>query len=292
MWQLAVRGPFSLFDALREYGSKQRLRYKMNGFNLDMRYITPNIVAMASPADRGVLDSATRNHVVEVNRFFNTYHKGFVKYYNLVGELGKFVFDAHRLDATIVHDYAFLDHEIPGLSRMQAFCNNVKGWLQMDPQNIVCIMCRSGRNRTAVMACAYLLYAWPQEFQTASDALAYFTWCRMRTGEAVEIPSQRRYISYFSQRFAAEPQKLKMSRVFIPVGPLKQNKIRLEIHELRVSGDDKGNENEIRLLWTSKGKQVSGCVFGRSCGSRRKSGKILSCLELGCLISDRTSHLK
>ena len=292
MWQLAVRGPFSLFDALREYGSKQRLRYKMNGFNLDMRYITPNIVAMASPADRGVLDSATRNHVVEVNRFFNTYHKGFVKYYNLVGELGKFVFDAHRLDATIVHDYAFLDHEIPGLSRMQAFCNNVKGWLQMDPQNIVCIMCRSGRNRTAVMACAYLLYAWPQEFQTASDALAYFTWCRMRTGEAVEIPSQRRYISYFSQRFAAEPQKLKMSRVFIPVGPLKQNKIRLDIHELRVSGDDKGNENEIRLLWTSKGKQVSGCVFGRRCGSRRKSGKRLSCLELGRLISDRTSHLK
>lgn len=255
--QLAVRGPFSMFDTLREYGSKQRLRYKMNGFNLDMRYITPNIVALASPADRGVLDTATRNHVVEVNRFFNTYHKGFVKYYNLVGELGKFVFDAHKLDATIVHDFAFLDHEIPGLSRMQAFCNNVKGWLQMDPQNIVCIMCRSGRNRTAVMACAYLLYAWPQEFQTASDALAYFTWCRMRSGEAVEIPSQRRYISYFSQRFAAEPQRLKMSRVFIPVGPLKQNKIRLELHELRVSCDDKNaNENEIRLVWTSKGKQV------------------------------------
>jgi hypothetical protein len=56
------------------------------------------------------------------------------------------------------------------------------------------------------MACAYLLYAWPEEFQTASDALTYFTWCRMRFSDAVEIPSQRRYISYFSQRFAAEPQ--------------------------------------------------------------------------------------
>jgi hypothetical protein len=40
--QLAVRGPFSVFDTLREYQSKSRLRYKMNGFNLDMRYITPN----------------------------------------------------------------------------------------------------------------------------------------------------------------------------------------------------------------------------------------------------------
>jgi len=256
--QLAVRGPFGLFDAIREYASKARLRYKMNGFNLDLRYITPNIIVMATPADRGVLDPAARNHIIEVNRFFNTYHKGFVKYYNLVGELGKFVFDTHKLDATIVHDFAFLDHEVPGLSRMQSFCSDVKVWLQMNAQNVVVIMCRSGRNRSAVMACGYLLFAWPAEFQTASDALAYFTWCRMRNGEAVDIPSQRRYISYFAQRFAAQPQTLKISRVFIPVGPLKMSKIRLDIYELRLSGDTKsGDQNEVRLIWTSKGKQVS-----------------------------------
>jgi len=168
--QLAVRGPFGLFDAIREYASKARLRYKMNGFNLDLRYITPNIIVMATPADRGVLDPAARNHIIEVNRFFNTYHKGFVKYYNLVGELGKFVCDTHKLDATIVHDFAFLDHEVPGLSRMQSFCSDVKVWLQMNAQNVVVIMCRSGRNRSAVMACGYLLFAWPAEFQTASDA--------------------------------------------------------------------------------------------------------------------------
>jgi hypothetical protein len=247
-----------MFDALREYTSKARLRYKMNGFNLDLRYVTPNIIVMASPADRGVLDPAMRNHVVEVNRFFNTFHKGFVKYYNLVGEMGKFVFDTHKLDATIVHDYAFLDHEVPGLSRMQSFCNDVKVWLQLDPQNVVVIMCKSGRNRCAVMTCSYLLYAWPTEFQTASDAVQYFTWCRMRNGEAVNVPSQRRYISYFAQRFAAEPQALKMSRVFIPVGPLKISKVRLEVYQLRRSGDIKtGDQNEVRLVWTSKGKQVS-----------------------------------
>ena len=262
--QLAVRGPFSVFDSLREYSSKQRLRYKMNGFNLDMRYITPNIIALATPADRGVFEAATRNHVHEVNRFFAQYHKGRVKYYNLVGELGKFVFDAYKLDATIEHDFAFLDHEVPGLARMQAFCNSVKGWLQMDPQNVVCVMCRSGRNRTAVMVCAYLLFRWPQEFQTATDALSYFTWCRMRLGDAVDVASQRRYISYFATRFAAEPQTLRMSRVFVPVGPLRQSKIRLEIFELRVSSDTQsGNENELRLIWTSKGKQVQRmCLCG------------------------------
>lgn len=255
--QLAVRGPFSVFEVLREYSSKQRLRYKMNGFNLDMRYITPNIIALATPADRGIFETATRNHAHEVNRFFNQYHKGRVKYYNLVGELGKFVFDAYKLDATIEHDYAFLDHEVPGLARMQGFCNSVKGWLHLDPQNVVCVMCRSGRNRTAVMVCAYLLFRWPQEFQTGTDALAYFTWCRMRTGDAVDVASQRRYVSYFATRFAASPQTLRMSRVFIPVGPLRQSKIRLELYELQLSSDTKsGNENELRLIWTSKGKQV------------------------------------
>ena len=249
-----------MFDSLREYSSKQRLRYKMNGFNLDMRYITPNIIALATPADRGGLESATRNHVHEVNRFFNKYHKGFVKYYNLVGEHGRFVFDTHKLNSIIVHDFAFLDHEIPGLSRMQAFCNDVKGWLQMDAQNVVVIMCRSGRNRTAIMTCAYLLYEWPTEFRSAADAISYFTWCRMRMGDAVELASQRRYIRYFSQRFAAEPQRLRMSRVFIPVGPLGQSKIRLELFELRLSSDGQsGNENELRLVWTSKGKQVNHC---------------------------------
>jgi hypothetical protein len=261
-FQMSVRGPFDVFDTLREYRSKQRLRYKMNGFNLDMRYITPNIIALAAPVDRGILDTTTKNHVFEVNRFFRTHHQGKVKFYSLIAEHGKFVFDTHKLESAIVHDFAFLDHEVPGLMRMQAFCNHVKAWLSLDPQNVVAIMCTSGRNRTAVMICAYLLFAWPQEFQMASDAMAYFSWCRMRSGEAIEIPSQIRYVSYFSQRFAAIPQVLKMSRVFIPVKPLHASKVRLEIYQLRVTSElDRGDENEIRMLWTSKGKQVHDSIL-------------------------------
>ena len=256
--QLAVRGPFNIFDSLREWNSKQRLRYKMGGFNLDMRYITPNVIALASPAKKGILETASRNHIDEVNRFFRTYHKGHIKCYNLIAEMGKAMQDAHRLDAIVVHDFAFLDHEVPGLSRIQVFCNNVKAWLQLDPQNVAVLMCRSGRNRTGIMACCYLLFGWPTEFQTASDAIAYFSWCRMRVGGAIESPSQRRYISYFAQRFAATPQRLQMSRVFIPIRPLKQSKIRLEIFELVASHEaTTGNENEIKLIWTSRGKQVA-----------------------------------
>ena len=66
----------------------------------------------------------------------------------------------------------------------------------------------------------------------------------------------------FSQRFAAIPQVLKMSRVFIPVKPLQASKLRLEIYQLRVTSEhDRGDENEIRMLWTSKGKQVHNSIL-------------------------------
>ncbi|MGB1605544.1 MAG: hypothetical protein ACPIOQ_73110, partial [Promethearchaeia archaeon] len=153
--QISVRGPFSVLDTLREWKSKDRLRYKMNGFNLDLRYITPNIIVMASPGDQSTLESNSRNNVNEVNRFFRTHHNGHVKCYNLIGEAGHDK-DVHKVDAVMNKDYAFLEHAVPGLSRMQAFCNDVKSWLQMNTLNVAAIMCRSGRSRSAIMACAYL----------------------------------------------------------------------------------------------------------------------------------------
>ena len=187
---LSVRGPFSIFDNLREQVSKDRLRYRMDGFNLDLRYITPNIIAMAAPSDRGI-NSFTTNHVDEITRFMTLKHDNKVMYYNLIGEADKWTFEPHRL-GIVNHQFAFLDHSVPSISQMQAFCLSVKQWLESDVSNIAVIMCKSGRNRTAIMACAYLLYRWPQEFGTASEVIDYFSHRRMRRGQAVQQPCQRR----------------------------------------------------------------------------------------------------
>lgn len=162
----------------------------MDGFNLDLRYITPNIIAMAAPSDRGI-SSFTTNHVDEVTRFMRMKHDNKVMYYNLVGEADAWTFESHRL-GIVNHQFAFLDHSIPSISQMQAFCLSVRQWLESNPSNIAVIMCKSGRNRTAIMACAYLLYRWPQEFGTASEVIDYFSHRRMRTGLAVRQPCQRR----------------------------------------------------------------------------------------------------
>jgi hypothetical protein len=250
---LSIRGPFSVLDTLREHVSKDRLRYRMEGFNLDLRYISPNIVAIAAPSDRGV-SSMVRNHVDEVVRLFRLKHDGKVLFFNLIGESSSLEFDAHRL-GVVNHQFAFLDHSIPTLAHMQAFCIAVKQWLDQDPGNVAAIMCKSGRNRAGIMICAYLLFRWPAEFGTATEVMEYFSHRRMREGPAVPEPSQRRWISYFSQRFAAVPQIVKLSKLVVPHVPLKVQKIRLEIHRL-VQGSKSGNAMDQELLWTSKGKGI------------------------------------
>mmetsp|Transcript_4742 Transcript_4742/g.11995 ORF Transcript_4742/g.11995 Transcript_4742/m.11995 type:complete len:586 (+) Transcript_4742:46-1803(+) len=261
MAPLSVRGPFSVIDSFREHASKDRLRYRMDGFNLDLRYITPNLVAMAAPSDRG-MSKMVSNHVDEVVRFFRLKHDSKAMFFNLIGEAKSWEFDAHRL-GVVNHQFAFLDHSVPTLNHMQAFCLAVKQWLEQDPGNVAVIMCKSGRNRTAIMACAYLLFRWPNEFSTAQEAMDHFAHRRLREGPAVTVPSQRRWISYFSQRFAAVPQTIKLSKIVVPHAPLKSSKLRLDIMRL-VQGSPKGDAMDEELVWTSKGKSMGRVLSGET----------------------------
>ena len=87
---LAIRGPFNLIDNLREINCKA-LRYKANGFNLDLQYISPQIIAMAVPAEGTA--AFYRNHTDHTDepeaawvRFLNWEYKGHYAVFNLVCE--------------------------------------------------------------------------------------------------------------------------------------------------------------------------------------------------------------
>lgn len=163
--------------------SMEKHRYQKEGFDLDLSYITKQIIAMGFPA--AGMEGIYRNNMSDVQRFFLEKHPKKYKVYNLCTERA---YD-HSNFYSVSHRYKFNDHNPPPFHMIHEFCRDVVKFLSKSKtkDNVVAIHCKAGKGRTGVMICCYLVYA--QICRSAHEALMYYGEIRTFDRKGVTIPS-------------------------------------------------------------------------------------------------------
>ena len=163
--------------AARALVSKSKLRFKDDGFDLDLTYITKNVIAMGFPSHG--TEAAYRNPMTEVGRvytstlyvvlcyrpppfsailtpphttirhpqvqrFFNERHAGKHRIYNICAERH---YPLDKFDS-VCHNFRFDDHNPCRLEVMEPFCRDIHEWLAQDEENVAAIHCKAGKVRT------------------------------------------------------------------------------------------------------------------------------------------------
>ncbi|KAK3022534.1 hypothetical protein RJ639_047472 [Escallonia herrerae] len=183
----------------RHVVSQNKRRYQEGGFDLDMTYITENIIAMGFPAGDmssgffGYVEGFYRNHMEEVIKFFETHHKGKYKVYNLCSER---LYDASLFEGKLA-SFPFDDHNCPPIQLIISFCQSAYSWLKEDIENVVVVHCKAGMARTGLMISSLLFYL--KFFPTAEESIDYYNQKRCFDGKGLVLPSQIRYVKYFER---------------------------------------------------------------------------------------------
>uniref|UniRef100_A0A5B6ZI08 Phosphatidylinositol-3,4,5-trisphosphate 3-phosphatase n=1 Tax=Davidia involucrata TaxID=16924 RepID=A0A5B6ZI08_DAVIN len=183
----------------RHIVSQNKRRYQEGGFDLDMTYITENIIAMGFPAGDmssgffGYVEGLYRNHMEEVIKFFETHHKDKYKVYNLCSER---LYDASLFEGKVA-SFPFDDHNCPPTQLIISFCQSAYSWLKEDIENVVVVHCKAGMARTGLMISSLLLYL--KFFPTAEESIDYYNQKRCFDGKGLVLPSQIRYVKYFER---------------------------------------------------------------------------------------------
>lgn len=158
---------------------------------LDLSYITENVIGMAMPYEPERARTHGGNDIRAVAGFLKRRHEGHYMIWN-ISEEG---YDYNKFDDQVL-EYRFPGLPAPPLGLMFKICTSIESWLDADEKNVAIVHCLTGKGRTAaLLAC---LLTWIGEFASPAEALQYIADRKRISMDYLAIPSQQRYVQYFS----------------------------------------------------------------------------------------------
>ncbi|XP_074073315.1 phosphatidylinositol 3,4,5-trisphosphate 3-phosphatase TPTE2-like [Macrotis lagotis] len=243
-----------LEKAARTLVSENKRRYKKDGFDLDLTYITDNVIAMSFPSSGR--RSIYRNPITEVVRFLDTKHSEHYKIYNLCSECTY----KHSYFHNRVERFPIDDHNVPTIMDMLKFVDSVFEWMEKDPKNIIVVHCMGGKGRTGTMISIWLIAS--EYFKTSKESLEYFGKRRTNTAssskyQGVETPSQSRYVEYFA---------LIKNKYYWAVPPKKILKVKsITIYSIQGVGKGNGKDMKVIIAMNNKTVYICNCSSSKNC---------------------------
>ncbi|KAI9912001.1 hypothetical protein PsorP6_008969 [Peronosclerospora sorghi] len=184
--------------ALRAAVSGSRVRFVQDGYDLDLTYISPKLIAMGYPAS-GV-EKTYRNDINEVANLLNFRHPNAYRVYNL----SERSYDYSKFEGR-VRECGFPDHHPPPLQLLLDIMNDMIEWVAKSSKHVIVVHCLAGKGRTGVVCSCYLLLTGyygsifrlrkEQELRELANSSIRDFW--KARGQGVRFPSQALYIYYF-----------------------------------------------------------------------------------------------
>jgi phosphatidylinositol-3,4,5-trisphosphate 3-phosphatase/dual-specificity protein phosphatase PTEN len=119
-------------DWLRSKVSGKRNRYRDKDFNLDITYITNNIMAMSFPASG--MESVYRNSISSVAEFLEKKHSGCYKVINLSNR----AYDPKKFKGNVLN-YNWEDHHSPAINVLFECCYDMYQFLNQNSDNVAVV---------------------------------------------------------------------------------------------------------------------------------------------------------
>lgn len=158
-------------------------------------YITDRIISMGHPGMQSAVDGdiTPDRKLAAIAHLLQKRHRGKYMVWNL-SELG---YDYSVLDDQVM-TFEFPGSPSPPLGLLMKILMSIESWLKADPQNVAVMHCLTGRGRTSTVMSAFLCWMGEAGFVNPNRALEYMAQCKKLDLETLTIPSQRRYVGYFS----------------------------------------------------------------------------------------------